>query len=124
MIPNRKVMTAALVVEMTIGFLAMARTVQADPTFINTCPFVITSPGRYLLAADLICGGPGIAILSSDVTLALEGHRITAGVGAKFSAAIQVPSTHPPPFGPLTNIHILGPGLITNGGEKYVLVRS
>jgi parallel beta-helix repeat protein len=25
---------------------------------------------------------------------------------------------HPPPFGPLTNIHILGPGLITNGGEN------
>ena len=36
MIRNRKVMTAALVVEMTIGFLVMARTVQADPTFINT----------------------------------------------------------------------------------------
>jgi len=118
MIPNRKVMTAALVVEMTIGFLVMAGTVQADSAVITTCPTVITSPGRYVLRADLICGGPGITILSSDVTLALEEHRITAGVGATFSAAIQVPSTHPPPFGPLTNIHILGPGLITNGGEN------
>jgi parallel beta-helix repeat protein len=113
MIPNRKA-----VIEMTIGLVVMAGSVQADPTVITTCPFVINSPGRYVLRADLICGGPGITILSSDVTLALEGHRITAGVGAKFSAAIRVPLLHPPPFGPLTNVHILGPGLITNGGEN------
>ena len=75
MIPNRKAFVS-------IGLLVMAETVQAA-TFINTCPFVITSPGDYLLSADLICGGgDGITITSSDVTLALEGHTITAGVGA------------------------------------------
>jgi hypothetical protein len=52
MIPNRKA-----VIEITIGLVVMAGAVQADPTFINTCPTVITSPGRYLLGADLICGG-------------------------------------------------------------------
>ena len=112
MILNRKA-----VVEMTIGLLIMAATLQAA-TFINTCPFVITSPGDYLLAADLICGGgTGILITSSDVTLKLEGHRITAGAGANmgFSSAIGNFS------GGITGafvarVHIFGPGLITNGG--------
>jgi hypothetical protein len=72
MIPNRKVMTAALVVEMTIGLLVIAGTIQAA-TSINTCPFVISSPGVYLLSANLIYGGGnGITITSSNVTLALE----------------------------------------------------
>jgi parallel beta-helix repeat protein len=47
------------------------------------------------------------------VTLALEGHRITAGVGANRAIAVNV-QIGPPPL--LSNIHILGPGLITNGG--------
>lgn len=105
MIPNRKP-----VIEMTIGLLVMAGTVQAASTFINTCPFVITSPGDYLLAADLVCGGGGgITIKSSNVTLKLAGHRITAGRGA--DNAIVTPGA-----GRLQNINILGPGLITNGG--------
>jgi hypothetical protein len=105
MIASRKT-----VVEMTLGLLVIAGTVQAA-TSINTCPVVINSPGRYVLGADLICGGgDGITITSSDVTLALEGHRITAGVGA--NRAI-VASTQ---FQPLQNVQILGPGLITNGG--------
>ena len=80
MIPNRRA-----VVKMTVALLIMTGTVQAA-TSINTCPFVITSPGDYVLSADLICGGgTGILITSSDVTLKLEGHRITAGVGAVFA---------------------------------------
>jgi hypothetical protein len=68
MIPNRNT-----VVEMTIGLLVIAGTVQADPPVINSCPFVIASPGRYVLAND-IGGGTGITLASSHVTLALEGH--------------------------------------------------
>jgi hypothetical protein len=110
MIPNRKVVVS-------IGLLVMAGTAQAA-TFISTCPTVISSPGDYLLSADLICGGgTGILITSSDVTLRLEGHRITAGAGANmgFSSAIGNYS------GGITGafvarVHILGPGLITNGG--------
>ena len=106
-------------IEMTIGLLVMAASVQADPIVINTCPAVITSPGRYLLGADLICGaGTGILITSSDVTLALEGHRITAGVGANRAVFVNgVPSF-------VTRVSILGPGLITNGGENTFLDRS
>jgi hypothetical protein len=82
---------------------------------INTCPTVISSPGRYLLGADLTCrGGDGITINSSDVTLALEGHRITAGMGANFAIATGS-------RGPVEHVRILGPGLITNGGANTFL---
>jgi hypothetical protein len=60
-------------------------------------------------------------ITSSDVTLALEGHRITAGVGANmgFSSAISNFSGGGIPTGvPVARVSILGPGLITNGGEN------
>src|SRR5215831_3145728 len=116
MIPNRKALVS-------IGLLVMVGSVQADPTVINTCPTVISSPGRYLLVADLICGaGTGILITSSDVTLALEGHRITAGVGANmgFSTAISNFSGVFP-VASVTDVHILGPGLITNGGGNAFL---
>jgi parallel beta-helix repeat protein len=106
-------MTAALVIEMTIGLVVMAGTVQADPIFINTCPVVISSPGDYLLAADLICSNGGfgaILIASSDVTLKLEGHRITAGVNPAVEA-INVQVAFP---AVLEHVRILGPGLITN----------
>jgi hypothetical protein len=111
MIPNRKAVVS-------IGLQVIAGTVQAA-TLITTCPTVITSPGRYLLAANLICGGGnGITINSSDVTLALEGHRITAGAGANRAVMVNLPQGAPP----LTGISILGPGLITNGGGNTFIV--
>jgi hypothetical protein len=107
MIPNRKTLVF-------IGLLVIAGTVQAA-TSITTCPFVITSPGDYVLRADLICGGgDGITIKSSNVTLALEGHTITAGVGA--TRAIVASAGFPNGPSLFQNISILGPGLITNGG--------
>jgi parallel beta-helix repeat protein len=107
MIPNRKALVC-------IGLLVIAGAVQAQ-TLINTCPFVISSSGDYLLAADLICGGgDGITINASAVRLALEGHKITADVGANRAIAVNV--GNPPPV--RSNIRILGPGLITNGGAN------
>jgi hypothetical protein len=116
--PRRKPMIASrkTLVEMTFGLLVMAGSVQADPTIITTCPFVITSPGRYVLRADLICGGgDGITITSNDVTLALEGHRITAGSNANIAISAQGSSFTMR----LDGVHILGPGLITNGGGNH-----
>jgi parallel beta-helix repeat protein len=52
-------------------------------------------------------------IASSDVTLALEGHRITAG--GPSVAAINVQQIFP---AVPERVRILGPGLITNGGEN------
>ena len=105
MIPNRKALVC-------IGLLVIAGAVQAQ-TFINTCPFVISSPGDYLLSADLTCGGgDGITINTSNVRLALEGHTITAGVGANRAIVASTSS------GAFQNVRILGPGLITNGGAN------
>jgi len=55
-------------------------------------------------------GGDGITINTGNVRLALEGHTITAGVGAKRAIVASKQ------FGVLHNVRILGPGLITNGG--------
>ena len=94
------------VVEMSIGLLVMAGSVQADPTVITTCPFVITSPGDYVLRADLVCGGgDGITINTSNVRLALEGHRITAGANANIAISAQGSSFTIR----LDSVHILGP---------------
>jgi hypothetical protein len=104
MIPNRMAVVF-------IGLLVIAGTVQADPTFITTCPTVIASPGRYLLATDLGCfgAGTGILITSSHVTLALEGHTILAtsiGGAAISNSSDGITGT------PVTDVHILGPGRI------------
>jgi hypothetical protein len=98
------------IIEMTIGLAVMAGAVQAQ-TLINTCPFVISSPGRYVLANDVVCfgGGTGITITSSHVTLALERHTIFAGVG-NISAISN--SSGGGTGTPVTDVHILGPGLI------------
>ena len=108
-IPSRKA-----VIEMTIGLAVTAGSVQADSAIINTCPGVISSPGGYLVRADLICGGgDAITITSSDVTLEFEEHRITAGERANRAIVVTNPR-----LSTLHNVHILGPGLITNGGAN------
>jgi hypothetical protein len=114
-------MTAALVIEMTIGLLVMAGSVQADPTVITTCPFVITSPGAYVLRADLGCsgGGTGIMINSSHVRLALERHTISGNPGTGISNSFDgVTGT------PVTDVHILGPGRIQGFPSGVSLVGS
>ena len=102
------------VFEMTIGLLVMAGPAPAASTLINTCPFVITSPGDYQLSADLAClggggGAVGITIKSSHVTLKLEGHTIrsVASVGTAISTTE-----------PVTDVHILGPGRIFSLGPS------
>jgi hypothetical protein len=80
----------------------------APPTAITTCPFVITEPGQYYLANDLLeCPRVGIEtigidIQASHVHLRLDGHRIwgALGRGAGIRAINQ------------TDILIQGPGSI------------
>src|SRR5215469_8221633 len=107
MISNRKTVVF-------IGLLVIAGTVQAA-TSITTCPFVITSPGDYVLRADLVCGGgDGITINTSNVRLALEGHTITAGANANIAISAQGSSFTIR----LDGVRIFGPGLITSGGAN------
>lgn len=76
-------------------------------TQITTCGTVIRSPGRYVLANDLVnCPGNGIDInRADDVVLNLNGHRIT-GSTAPRTAGIRVI------FGAKARIE--GPGTISN----------
>jgi parallel beta-helix repeat protein len=62
-------------------------------TKITRCPFQITVPGTYLVAADLRCGGTAIMITASNVDLHLGGHTLTgsgAGAGIDVEGAVSV----------------------------------
>jgi len=63
--------------------LTMSALQAASPTRI-TAPKIITVSGSYLLANDIIGtnGGFAIEIQASDVTLNLNGHKITANLGS------------------------------------------
>jgi large repetitive protein len=92
------------------GALALAGggPASADaPTAVSACGTVISAPGRYALADDLVnCAGDGVDIAAGDVTLLLNGHTIS-GAGLVRAAGVGTSGT-------LTNVTVLGPGLITN----------
>ena len=83
----------------------------APPTAITTCPFVITEPGQYYVANDLLgCRGlfietVGIDIQASHVHLRLNGHTISAFRPTVIGAGIRAIDQ--------TDILIQGPGTIT-----------
>ncbi len=92
--------TVACVVILAVGGHAAAK-----DTPIMTCPFVISAPGNYFLAANLgPCAGPfAIQIATSDVRLRLEGHAIT-GVATLATDGISADGVQ--------KIRIEGPGTI------------
>ena len=83
----------------------------APPTAITTCPFVITEPGQYYLANDLLgCRGPGIEIVGIDIQashvhLRLDGHTISGF--SPFTIGVGIHAIDQ------TDILIQGPGTIT-----------
>lgn len=82
---------------------------------VTTCGTTITQPGKYTLANDLLdCPGDGIVIRSANVSLNLNGHRIT-GLGHSSTHGIQV--TLPP----RESVIIDGPGTVTNFGTGLEL---
>jgi hypothetical protein len=50
-------------------------------TPIPLCPFTISTPGNYVVTADLTCNGDGIDIHASNVSVNLNGHIIQSVVG-------------------------------------------
>jgi parallel beta-helix repeat protein len=76
---------------------------MADPPTAVTCGSVITAPGDYYLAGD--CTGPGITINASGVHLKLDRHTMIGlgPIGGLGLGAFNV-----------SNVHIEGPGTITN----------
>jgi len=78
-------------------------------TSIATCPYTISTAGNYEVDHNLTCSGTnGIEIQVSHVYLNLNGHMI-AGSGVEQGILVQV-------TGPLTDIHIVGPGLVQKFG--------
>jgi parallel beta-helix repeat protein len=58
--------------------LAAGSVLAAPPQLVTECGTVITEPGNYLLANDLVgCPDSGVSIFSSDVTLDLKGYTIS-----------------------------------------------
>lgn len=75
-------------------FLFVAFPVFAGPPQkIDSCPYYIDEPGKYRLTEDLMdCGGIGVAIMVSDVTLDLKGHTVSCADDGERSAGIVVGS--------------------------------
>jgi len=90
-------------------------------TSINSCPALIATPGNYRLTADLPCT---VVISASSVSLALNGHTITAphnldGIDVNFN-----PGVGPGP-GRLNHVDIQGPGVIVSdspGGNSGIYI--
>jgi parallel beta-helix repeat protein len=99
--------------------LASAEPAAAGAAKIVSCPFLITAPGTYVLAADLSCstpGGNGITIQASGVRLVLGNHTIT-GQASSFAGS-EVSSFSPVP---VTGVKIEG-GTVTGFGHTGIEV--
>jgi parallel beta-helix repeat protein len=82
---------------------------------VTTCGTMITQPGKYTLANDLLqCPGDGIVIRSAGVSLNLNGHQIT---GPAHSSTHGIQVTLPPNEW----VIIDGPGTIANFGTGLEL---
>jgi hypothetical protein len=90
--------------------LTIAAVPALAETSITTCPFRINTPGNYVLNADLTCAGDGITITTSNVSLKLNGHKITivSDMFGQGGNAITVDGL----FGGLDHVGIQGPGLL------------
>jgi len=94
----------------------------ADPIAVTTCGTVISTPGDYQLANDLVnCPQDGIDIVSSNVHLILNGHQISGSGGAAqgnvitygIAVGIGVPTG-------VSGVKINGPGTVSNFGQGGV----
>jgi parallel beta-helix repeat protein len=106
--PLRNTAKFALQTGLVLALLGAGVPVQAA-TSITTCGFTITTLGTYNVANDLTgCALDGIDIKASNVTLNLNGHKITGATGGTFTGIWVNPSGG----SQLSTILIQGPGLI------------
>jgi parallel beta-helix repeat protein len=98
----------ALTVPGALGVAGVfAPTASASPPTV-TCGDTINTPGTYVLGADCSSTGFfGITITSSNVTLKLAGHTITAG-GSRIAGVAVDDSA-----GAISGVAIKGPGTLT-----------
>jgi len=95
----------ALFAGLALSLLAVQPAAAA--TDINSCPFVIATPGQYRVANDLVSALPGacITIQANDVHLNLRGHTITGPTNCQTPFIGVVPSTGIV-VGAVSNVHI------------------
>jgi parallel beta-helix repeat protein len=89
------------------GLALLAVQPAAAATSINSCPFVIATPGQYRVANNLVSTLPGacITIMASDVHLNLVGHTITGPTNCQTPFTGVFPSTGIL-VGAFSNVHI------------------
>jgi parallel beta-helix repeat protein len=107
---------AALGVLLGLGAAAGAAEAQ---TLIQSCPYTILAPGTYVLARDLICPDPAIAIAADNVRLDLGGRTLTstaAGTGTGVRAEGSEED-------PITGLRVEN-GTVTGFSLGVVLVRA
>jgi parallel beta-helix repeat protein len=112
---------ASVLLAGALGALAPAtNATAAASTQISSCPYTISAPGHYVLAADLTCLSTGISIDATDVNLTLNGHTLR----------INQPSFGISVLAGETGVRITGPGTITGfninpsfGGFGVLLAR-
>jgi Ca2+-binding RTX toxin-like protein len=75
---SRFTRSTAVLVALAASAIAPATAGAVAPTPITSCPYTITSPGAYAIAADLNCaGGNGLNVFTSDASIAFNGHTLT-----------------------------------------------
>lgn len=105
---NSRRVAAAVALLGGLGALGAA-TPAAEARAAAPCGATLSAPGTYVLAAD--CNGAGITIASSNVTLKLDGHTITAGAPSSGDGILVDDGA-----GPLSGVTVQGPGTISGYG--------
>ena len=118
---NLKTIASAMLAGIALFFAAQSTPAQ-DATAVTACGTVISTPGQYQLANDLVnCPQDGIDIVSSNVHLVLNGHQISGSGGAAqgnvltygIAVGIGVPAG-------VSGVKINGPATISNFGQSGV----
>jgi hypothetical protein len=88
---------------------------QSGPMPITQCGTIITQPGPYIVLNDLSCQDQdGIDVVANNVTLMLNGHRISNVLADFFNNGIAVGVGVPAGN---TKVKIIGPATITGFGQ-------
>jgi parallel beta-helix repeat protein len=86
-------------------------------TPVTTCGTMISNPGHYVLANDLLnCTADGVDINASNVELDLAGHQISGGASG---VGIEIFASHVRILGPGT-INSFSVGVLANFGSRNV----
>src|SRR5689334_3707405 len=94
---------------LAITVLGAAPAGAGQVTKIDSCPFTITTPGKYVVTSDLSCGGDyGILVAADGVDLNGNGKTIYGaadGVGLWVLGGVEPTDSH------VQNLNVIGWGV-------------